>query len=231
MNLEKELEIYKKQGYVRIKNVFDEKECAQIKAEAYEELIKCPDDHPRLQWKNKKPALLFWPQDYNQFLRKIVFDPKMKKIVYQFLGTKEVRQINNQIYFRESGDGDQFAWHQDICFRTPPQDFHEIEANYIQTVIAVDPIKDNGAIEFIPGSHYKNLNLIPRDNSELGLRKFVRGDWKGEKVVAHAGDVLVWNLLVVHGSEENISERSRMTYMSGFAAEKSVLNKHSYPEY
>jgi len=176
---------------------------------------------------------MFWPKDINWYLANVAEDFRMRTIVSMILGTKEIRQINNQIYFRESGDGDEFAWHQDISFRTPPEDFQNIESGYLQTVIVVDPMyQENGAIEFIPRSHrWGDMHLIPRDGSELGLREFIRGDWSGIKIKANPGDVLVWNVMVVHGSEKNESGRNRMTYMNGFAREDSVLNKTRFPKY
>jgi hypothetical protein len=69
----------------------------------------------------------------------------MSSLVKEFIGN-DVRQINNQIYFRESGDYDQFAWHQDIMFREPHIFNEDVESDYFQTIIAVDDInEDNGA--------------------------------------------------------------------------------------
>lgn len=178
---------------------------------------------------NGKPALLFWPD--SKYLKNIVSDPRMRNIVTAFLGP-HTRQINNQVYFREGGDGDQFAWHQDVMFRTPARDFWGVQDNYLQTIICIDPMTpENGAIEFIPGSHkWGDMNLL-RGESDPALRKFVRGAYAGIKVRAYPGDVIVWHPLVVHGSEPNITSGSRMTFMNGFAAEHSVLNKEKYPIY
>lgn len=222
------LEDFHNFGYAKIEGVYTQDECDKIKIDSYQ---LARDFMEYVQWKGEEPALLFWPMNLSPFMHDIVHKPSLKEIVRNVLGTDQIRQINNQVYFRHSGDEDEFAWHQDICFRTPEAAFKNIEENYVQTVIAVDDIDDNGAIEFIPHSHLLgNLNLIPRDNSERGLRTFVRNDRHGEKVKARAGDVLIWNLLVVHGSEKNVSGRPRMTYMSGFGAEHAVLDL-KYPEY
>lgn len=226
-------------GYARIPAVFSLIEAAQIKAESYRLVTT-------LDWKIRKdylqirtdqngrlrPALLFWPQDLSGYMKSLSQDPRMQNIVQEFLGP-DVRQLNNQVYFREPGDGDEFAWHQDVCFRTPAEEFDSIETQYLQTIIVVDKILENAAIEFIPGSHKSGIipGLVPRDDSEKGLRKFERGELFGEKVWAEPGDVLLWSVMVVHGSEQNISERSRMTYMNGFAAESAIKNKSRFPVY
>ncbi len=221
-------------GYAVIRDVFPKTMVAAIKSNAYD-IIKNPlKDAGQLQKnKNGTPALLFWPQDLNPFLKSVAHSLRMQLIAQTFLGPK-VRQLNNQIYFREANDGDEFGWHQDICFRTPPEEFQNIESGYLQTVIAVDRVHDgNGAVEFIPGSHLlgERRDLVPRDNSEKGLRTFKRGEFKGHKVNAEAGDVIVWHVLAIHGSEKNVSDSSRMLYMNGFAREDAVLNKSKFPVY
>lgn len=225
--------IYIERGYSRITNVFDKKEVLQIRTASYELLKNIEKANPRLQKTPRgNPALVFWPQDICPIMKNFAHDDRMKEIVRYYLGDK-VFQLNNQVYYREAGDGDEFAWHQDICFRTPPQDYLNIEENYLQTVIVVDDILPGmGAIEFIPGSHkLGDLNLVPRDNSEKGLRKFVRNLWQGDKAYAQAGDILLWGPMVVHGSEQNVSDKNRMTYMNGFATQDSVLNKKIFPVY
>ena len=228
MNLDLAKKELSKNGYAKIESVFTLEEVNRIRDEAY----KCLIHKDRLQLVGDKPALLFWPKDINDYLKEITYSDKLSKIVKYFLGD-HVRHLNNQIYYRESGDGDEFAWHQDICFRTPKEDFNNIEANYLQIIIVVDGMDEaNGAIEFIPGSHkWGNLNLIPRDNSERGLRKFERNGRVGVKVKASPGDVLIWSVMTVHGSEKNNSNRNRMNFMNGFASEEAIINKERFEKY
>jgi hypothetical protein len=222
---------YIRDGYAIIPAVFSTHEMNNVRAEAYDVLKRMRPRDPSLQMRNGFPALLFGPDDQSSYLRFISNSRVMRAIVRFFLGM-DVLRLNNQIYFRESGDEDQFAWHQDICFRTPPEDFSGIEDSYLQTIICVDDIDGNGAIEFVPGSHRcGNLNLIPRDNSEYGLREFSRGEWRGVKVAAKSGDVLLWSVMTVHGSEPNTSGRNRMTLMNGFAKASAILKPGKFPHY
>jgi hypothetical protein len=39
---------------------------------------------------------------------------------------------------------------------------------------------------------------------------------------------MVWSVMIVHGSEANTSDSSRMTYMNGFCRSKST---NGYPDY
>lgn len=235
---QKILDDYARDGYARIPGVFTRSECDKMRAAAMMCLSKIPANDPGcLQTVTNNdqvyPALLFWPGSIDRYLKSVSVDHRLHFIVRAFLGNGAIRQLNNQLYYRFAGDGDQFAWHQDICFRTPKEKFSQIENGYLQTVILVDDVhEDGGAVEFIHGSHKQgDLNLIPRNNTEQGLRKFIRGDRRGTKAVGFAGDVMVWSVMTVHGSEPNNRSGSRITYMNGFAKDECILDKSQFPLY
>lgn len=198
-------------GVVRIPSVFSKSEMDLLRALSWNSFKDSAQVNT--QWKREFPALVFWPKYTKIFHR----DPRMVDIVSSVLG-KNILQLNSQIYFRLPGDGDQFAWHQDITFRSPKECFNGIETGYLQTAIVIDDMTpDNGAIEFIHRSHREpDLNLIER-GTEDGLRKFSRGNRSGTMYCANSGDVVLWSVMIVHGSEPNVSTRSRMYYMNGFA--------------
>ena len=103
----------------------------------------------------------------------------MVHIVKTFLGDN-VKQINNQVYFREPEDLDTFAWHRDTIFRESSQFKGTVETDYLQTIIAIDDItEENGAVEFIEGSHQWSDFDAPEN-----LRKFKRDGLSGTKYVA-----------------------------------------------
>lgn len=218
---------YDEKGIIVIPSVFSASECDQIKNSAYsvtDDQIKAAGyPHvPSEQAYNRK-SLIFFPALAHSYLNEIRISKPMTELVREFIGD-DVRQINNQIYFRERGDLDQFAWHQDIMFRESHLFNNDVVDDYFQTIIAVDDItEENGAIEFIEGSH-KTMRIDQPKN----LRKFEREDLKGTKYTAKKGDVLIWSVMIVHGSERNNSNSSRMTYMNGFCRTKAA---RSYPHY
>jgi ectoine hydroxylase-related dioxygenase (phytanoyl-CoA dioxygenase family) len=204
------LKDYIEKGVAIIPNVFSEDECVELKAQAYsvtdQEILAAGYPHvPSEQAYNKK-SLIFFPALANEYLNFIRIDDRMQSIVKEFIGN-DVRQINNQIYFRES------------------QNFTaEVETDYLQTVIAVDDItEDNGAVEFIEGSH--EWKDFPKPKN---LRYFDRRDLRGKKYTAKKGSVMIWSVMIVHGSESNFSNADRMTYMNGFCKAKATK---SYPSY
>ena len=221
------LKEYKDEGIVVIPSVFTEEECDGIKREAYgvtDDQIKAAGYRhvPSEQAYNKK-SLIFFPALANDYLNKIRVDERMQAVVQTFLGD-EVRQINNQIYFREQADLDTFAWHRDTIFRESHVFTSDLATDYLQTVIAVDDItEDNGPVEFIQGSHKWSTFEDPKN-----LRVFERGEYRGRKYTAKKGDMMVWSVMIVHGSERNQSVTSRMTYMNGFCRTRSAS---AYPDY
>lgn len=220
-------EIYREKGVVVIPDVFTEEECRLIKEAAYsvkdEDIKAAGYKHDPSQTAYNKRSLIFFPALANGYLNKIRTDERMVKLAKEFIGD-DIRQINNQIYFRESGDRDQFAWHQDIMFREQSIFNEDVEDDYFQTIIAVDDItEDNGAIEFIEGSHRTPI-MSPPSN----LRVFERNGLQGVKYTAKKGSVLIWSVMTIHGSEPNQSQSDRMTYMNGFCRTKAA---NSYPHY
>lgn len=218
---------YDDKGVIVIPAVFSASECNEIKSAANsvtDDQIKAAGypNVPSEQIYNKK-SLIFFPALAHSFLNQIRISRPMTDLVREFIGD-DVRQINNQIYFREAGDLDEFAWHQDIMFRENNIFENDVIDDYFQTIIAVDDItEENGAIEFIEGSH-KTMHI----NAPRNLRSFQRGDLKGKKYTAKKGDVLIWSVMIVHGSERNNSNSDRMTYMNGFCRTKAAK---SYPHY
>jgi len=218
---------YQQKGVIVIPNVFTQEECDEMKRQAYSvqdfEITKSGYKHEPSQTAYNKRSLIFFPALANEYLNKIRTDERIVSLVKEFIGD-DVRQINNQVYFRESGDNDQFAWHQDIMFRESNIFSEDVEEDYFQTIIAVDDItEENGAIEFIEGSHHISTILPPQI-----LRVFDRNGLKGVKYLATKGSVIIWSVMIVHGSEPNKSKSDRMTYMNGFCRTKSA---NSYPHY
>ena len=198
-------------GIELIPGVFSLAEVEKMRGQAYRALYQAKKDKLNyLQEQDGWPALLFWPSKTNAYLDQVRKDPRLVEIVQKHLGPK-VRQVNNQLYYRFPGDGDSFGWHRDVRFRKHIRS----ASDYLQTIIAIDEItEDNGAVEFVEGSHEGGPRADVDFNGDL--RKFERAGIRGTKWTAKPGDVMIWRLDILHGSEENRSDRSRLTYMNGF---------------
>jgi len=233
MAYNKYIKEYNDKGITRIPGVYTMEEMDILKKEAYtltpDGITEAGYTHRSFEYSGDKPALAFYPAIANSYFNKIRKDKRMVDIVKAFIGN-DVKQVNNQVYFREAGDQDEFAWHQDIVFRTPRGRFPGVEEGYLQTILVVDDMTiDNGAIEFIDGSHKEGeQHLTSNKTLTRMLRHFKRHGLEGTKYTAKKGDLLLWGVLTVHGSEANTSDSDRMTYMNGYC---KAENCKDYPWY
>jgi len=230
------VDTYRRDGVTVIKGVFAQDETNEIRSAAYmilAHLSKIGESgykHRALETIKtngvESPALIFWSTLASEPLNRYRTDERLQKIVTAILGPN-VKQLNNQLYYRLPGDGDSFAWHQDIMFRSPRIEYPGIveQDAYLQTAIIVDRMwAGNGGIEFVLGSHRLGDIGVIKDKYYSALRGFDRN--KNAEKFRHLptrifevdpGDVLVWSSLSVHGSEPNKSGLHRMYYMNGFA--------------
>ena len=237
------IDTYHKVGVSKVLGVFSMDEINRLRKAALQVLTQLPAissggyRHAPLESAKDpegivSPALVFWPCLANSVFDKLRTDERLRNIAMAILGS-DIKQLNNQFYYRMPGDGDSFSWHQDIMFRYPLDAYPGVveEGGYLQTAIVVDKMTlANSPIIFIEGSHlYGNLFLHqPGDYSKLrGFhREQLPEDLKSLKQLpleAEPGDVLVWSALTIHGSETNRSNDSRMYYMNGFARTRNAV--------
>lgn len=229
-------------GFAIVKGVFSPDEANQMRGASLTALMSSSPTRDyqlggRVQTTTRGgvefPALMFWPSLISAYLNQIRTDQRLVDLVTHLIGM-DVKQLNNQVYFRTPGDRDSFAWHQDIMFRNTAE-YPGVYDSYIQTTIAIDQITEqNSPVEFIVGSHrYGDLKLMQK--SDARFREFERDSLPPDlkklpvrKAIANPGDMILWSLLAVPGSPRNESGMSRMTYMNGFC-----LSRHSanWPDY
>lgn len=233
MYVKQELE---RSGVVRIPTVFSLDEVSLIRRAALDVMARGVDNCGynsgyQIQWRNSSegrwPSILFWPALADRYLENIRRKPHFVSIVKMLCGDN-VKQLNNQIYFRIPGDGDTFSPHRDIRFRRGVKDRELLLNSYIQTVIAVDKVTvENSPIEFFIGSHTSRIPDGVSDDSELRAldeqqAQNLRLRYESRKFTMNPGDILAWKLMTLHCSSKNASDRMRMTYMNGFAHARSV---------
>jgi len=239
---------YNDDGVVVIPGVFAKSEIDKIRACSFMALTKLNEIKHRGYRHNQLetissggvefPSIIFWPSLVENYLNMIRIDIRLNSIAKSILGDN-IKQLNNQIYYRLPGDNDNFAYHQDIMFRYPRYHYPNIvEKNaYLQTSIVCDEMDENNApIHYIIGSHkYGDLNLVNLKKQHLELRESSIDnvpeqvkDLPVRSYNAKPGDVIIWSALNIHGSSGNKSNRSRIYYMNGFC---SSSNSKAWPDY
>ncbi len=169
------------------------------------------------------PTLKFakWAASFHAGLDRFRTSPELLAVACAVLGP-DLRQITNQMHWKNPGDEVSFQMHQDCTFRKPESAYRNLSRSFMQTAIAVDPSTDaNGCLQFVPGSHRQARPLLCGGYEGWEANAVNRAvlDRFPPPVAAllEPGDVAIWNAYTIHGSQPNRSHDSRRMYINGFA--------------
>jgi len=141
----------------------------------------------------------------------VLWNPAFVMAAYQLLGKKAVRFWHDQLFCKPAKHGGVVAWHQDYSYWT-----RSIPMQHITCWVGLDDANtENGCLHYIPGSHNWGLLTNPVLTGEMdGLKAYLnKGQLEKLKypvpVEMKKGYGTFHHPLLVHGSFENKSERSR----------------------
>jgi len=169
------------------------------------------------------PTLKFvkWAASFHPGLDRFRTSPRLLSLAFALLGP-DLRQITNQMHWKNPGDEVSFQMHQDCTFRQPAAAYRNLFRSFMQTAIAVDPCNEtNGCLQFVPQSHREAKALLAGgyEGWEGNAANRAVLEQLRPPVLARLdpGDVVVWNPFTIHGSQPNGSRDSRRLYINGFA--------------
>jgi non-haem Fe2+, alpha-ketoglutarate-dependent halogenase len=147
----------------------------------------------------------------------LVRHPRLLDVVEDLIGPN-ILCLETGFLWKDAGDPHFVAWHQDNSYLQfdPP-----IAVN---TWIALtDSKRDNGAMEFVVGSHALGevpYEMIPPENHMLKFSRQVVGVDTSRRFMAELepGQISMHGTRVVHGSEPNHSDRPRIGFGCIFVA-------------
>jgi len=175
-----------------------------------------------------------WPSYNDPVLDAFRTDERLFAIVSSLIGP-DVKQIINQMHWKQPGSLTQWRYHQDVRARKPESAFRELFSSYINLGIAVDRQTDEtGAMRVIPRTHLTRKDLgIEAVAEEMGVDTHPPTDDELSEMLRRVGidaselrtlelepgDVGVWNPFVVHGGGINTSKDChRAFYIQGYGA-------------
>jgi ectoine hydroxylase-related dioxygenase (phytanoyl-CoA dioxygenase family) len=166
-----------------------------------------------------------WPSYHQPVLNGVRLDPRMAELLEPLLG-RDLKQIINQIHWKEPGGRAEFAWHQDSQFREPADAYRNLAGAYVQTGLAIDPqTPESGCMRFIPGSHLNGDLKLDTPKEVLGvamddsvLRSAGLSPEDAIEAVLQPGDLALWSPFTVHGSGINRSDHRRRLYVNGYVS-------------
>lgn len=157
----------------------------------------------------------------------VLWNPAFVMAASQLLGNRAVRFWHDQLFCKPAHHGGVVAWHQDYSYwtRTGP-------IQHLTCWIALDDSTiENGCLYYIPKS--QNWGLL--DKPELagdmnGIMDYLTDEQKSQfKPVAielEAGHGTFHHPLLVHGSYENKSSRSRRAFVLNVFADGTASNSN-----
>ena len=234
--MKKEINFYKKNGFVVIKKIITEKQIEDLLKEV--EVIKTKAFKTRNKryfhfTKNKQINTVHNIQKFykSKLLEKLSQNPNIKKFVKNILSKKFLVR-NYEFFLKPAKTGMPSPLHQDNFF------WNIIDGKALNAWIALsDANSKNGGIYYLKGSHklgtLKHVPSYMKGTSQMISKKNINNK-KMEKVFPNLkkGDCLIHHCEVMHGSNKNISNKNRVgiaiSYKSLFS--KIDLNKKRHYE-
>ncbi|HET6993364.1 MAG TPA: phytanoyl-CoA dioxygenase family protein [Chitinophagaceae bacterium] len=220
---EEQVDFFNKNGYVAGIKLLDEQQVERIKKELGE--IADPR-HPghtlfyefHSNESTDPSTILFhalgaWR--ITEGLHDVLWNPRFLVAASQLLGNVPVRFWHDQIFWKPAKQGGVVAWHQDYSYwtRTKPV------AHLTCWCGLDDSTKENGCLQYIPGSHKWGLLPKPVIAGDLqGIKDFLNEEQREQfehpkYAEVKAGEAIFHHSLTLHGSGANTSSKPRRAFV------------------
>lgn len=224
MLTQKQIDFFRENGFLRLKQVYPPKELAAMREELDYIIQNFANWNAawRGPWRKKymdeeedKKATLVAIhelQHYSAAWTRAVTKPKLADAISILMDTDVVELHHVTLHAKPPDKGAPFPMHQDMPF------YAHSDGRYIDVLVHLDDAHElSGCIKFLPGS-YKlgplQHILGPETAPHLPTDKFRIED--AVSVPAKAGDVVLFHLWTVHGSNVNHSGKWRRLVRLGF---------------
>jgi ectoine hydroxylase-related dioxygenase (phytanoyl-CoA dioxygenase family) len=148
-------------------------------------------------------------------LHDVLWNPRFLVAASQLLGNVPVRFWHDQIFWKPPRQGGVVAWHQDYSYWTRTQPV----AHLTCWCGLDDTTKENGCLQYVPGSHQWGLLPKPVIAGDLeGIRAYLSEEQKEQFArpqfaEVKAGEAIFHHSLTLHGSGANTSSRPRRAFV------------------
>jgi ectoine hydroxylase-related dioxygenase (phytanoyl-CoA dioxygenase family) len=227
-----EIEAYERDGVVCLRGVFPEA-WIQRMADAIDRVVAAPTmmgGVVSMPDQNFSGDLFLWKTDPD--FCDFVYESPAAHIAQQVLGSKVVRHFYDQLFVKPAGCHVPTPWHHDITFWPV-----ELQCrNLCSMWITFDPVaRESSGLEFVKGSHrwpqhFKAVTpnydpyMLDSDFDDAPDIDAHRDEYDLYCPDMEAGDVLLFNAHVVHGSSANYStDQPRRAFASRWSDETPLF--------
>ncbi|QCW99464.1 phytanoyl-CoA dioxygenase family protein [Aggregatimonas sangjinii] len=156
----------------------------------------------------------------------VLWNPAFVMAAHQLLENKPVRFWHDQLFCKPAEHGGVVAWHQDYSYWT-----RTIAMQHLTCWTGLDDANtENGCLHYIPKSHkWGLLDAPPLAGDMNGLINYLNEEQKEQfknpvAIALKKGYATFHHPLMVHGSYENKSNRSRRAFVLNVFADGTVSN-------
>ncbi|WP_373522548.1 phytanoyl-CoA dioxygenase family protein [Aquiflexum sp.] len=215
---EDEIDSYKKDGYIIIRQLFTKEEIKLLYEAASDDTVtKNSFDLTDQDGKNTKLTLWFTAGDDSFGLMSRC--KRMVKSVQVLLGPGKVCHFHSKVMQKQPKVGGAWEWHQDYGYWYK-NGFLYPEAMISVMLALTEANKENGCIQVLKGSHKMQRFEHRFIGEQQGADPdFVREVEKYSELVyceLKPGDVLFFHPNLLHRSEANLSENARWSVISAY---------------
>ena len=164
-----------------------------------------------------------WMSWINPYLEGMRRDPRYLALLEPLLGP-DIKQISHQIHWKPPGAKyTYYRYHQDARFRNA-EAVHNLLHGTVTCGLAIDPqTRANGALRVIPRSHragYLGLSddgaIMTGETADADLVRVGLDPASAVTCEMEPGDLLLWTLFTVHGSQPNTSSVDRRFMINSY---------------
>ncbi|MCZ6678347.1 MAG: phytanoyl-CoA dioxygenase family protein [Candidatus Poribacteria bacterium] len=214
---------YDENGFILKKGLVPFEDIQQIREEIkdiHNRMAEHPVDGIGLSWEefdnpNLPPRIkqLMHSELISPALNRILRSDAMLDIIEKLIGP-DISLYHSKLLPKDAEDGTAIPWHQDYAYWNRDDN----RPLMVNCQLAIDPTtRENGCIQFVPGSHKWGLQEHERRQQTFGV--FLKGHYceRDDAVAVEMapGDGVFFNALVIHGSAANTSNLPRQ--MNTFA--------------
>jgi len=224
---EKQINSYKKNGFLVVENVIPPKTLKKLQQVTdefvegarniteHDETYDLADDHSK---DNPKLRRLKNPHLIHKAYEALTKDSCILDLVSQLLGDN-LRRDHTKLNFKAANGGEAIEWHQDWAFYPHTND------DIVEVSIFLDDCKEeNGPLMVVPGSHLGPLDDHHHNGYFVGAVNPVNSHYDtstAKTFIAKAGGISFHHVRALHGSKKNNSNISRRMLFIGYTAADS----------
>ena len=210
---------YNEDGYLVLKNFFDEDEVQKLYAYATHDdaLLKNAWDFNDQSGKSTRLTLWFTPGD--DMFGLMVRSEAMVNAVSSLLDGDKVCHFHSKLMQKEPKVGGAWEWHQDYGY------WYKNGFLYPEALISVmtaltEATKQNGCLQVLKGSHkmgrFEHNFVGEQQGADMPFVEEALKVCERVYVELQAGDVLFFHSNILHMSEANLSDKPRWSFISAY---------------